>query len=325
MSERTRRWRESTDAYDSELGQERITARHRRERVRVARKVGELLEAAGLSCDPRFFGETHLNYLLEGPWRKLSPNGKAYNACLLNLFLKSRGNLTVERARLTFDRTPQRPKLALSRTERERLLDTARRFGIVCYGMVVLMLTMGLRPSEVRRITEAQATSDPVVFIGKRRGIEQGFGKIRKVPPHPLLLELLPELLAHRRQETPSAGPDDPLFCHIWKGRVSAWSKPWMDRWFIAPVMDETRLHARFNLNYRLRRTFGRVNHLEQGHTLSKVARLMGHSDPRTTTAYLGLSDDDDREVIESTRDSYGTPVTMRHKTRKGGRMGHAG
>lgn len=322
---RSRRWGESTDAYRLELGRERITARHRRECVRVARNVGELLDRAGLACDPRFFGDAHLSYLLEGPWKKLLPNGKAYNVCLLNRFLKSRGNLTVERARLRFDRTPQRPKLALSRAERVRLLDTARRFGIVHYAAVVLMTTMGLRPSEVRRLTAAQATSDPVVFVGKRREIEQGFGKVRKVPPHPLFRDLLPELLAHRAQERPDAGPDDPLFCHRWKDKVAPWGKAWFDRRFIIPVFDAARVHAPFNLSYRARRAFGRVARLEQGQPIEKVARLMGHSDPRTTTVYLGLSEDDDRAVMDSLRDSFGSPVAPHAESSKGGRIGHAG
>ncbi len=223
VTERSRRWRESIEAYESELERDRITVRHRRECVRVARNVGDLLERAGLACDPRFFGDAHLTHLLNGPWRGLKPNGKAYNVCLLGRYLKRSDNLTVERARLRFDRTPQRPKLALSLPERVRLLDTARRFGIVHYGMVVLMLTMGLRPSEVRRITVEQATSDPLVFIGKRKGIEQGFGKVRRVPPHPLFRELFPELLAHRQQVVAESHLEDPgfLFCHVWKGKLS--------------------------------------------------------------------------------------------------------
>ena len=321
---RTRRWREAVDAYKREIERERISVRHRRERVRIARTVGEELESAGLQCDPRYFGERQLTYLLEGPWRKLS-GGKPYNVNLLSLFLKWKGNLTVERARLRFDRTPVRPKRALSYAERVRVLDTARRFGIVPYGMVVLMLTMGLRPSEVRRLTLKGASADPVTFIGKKRGIEQGLGKVRRVPAHPLFRELLPEAVAHRAQEVPEAGLDDPLFSHVWNGTVVPWGKAWMERRFVAPVLEAAGVHTRFNLSYQLRRTFGRVAHLEQGHSLPKVARLMGHSDPRTTTMYLGLSDDDDREVMDTLRDSFGSSVTSRAKVRKGGRMGHAG
>jgi integrase len=327
VSERARRWRESSLVYESELERERITVRHRRECVRVVRNVGELLEAEDLSCDPRFFGDPQLNFLLEGPWRNLRPNGKAYNFCLLNRFLKTRNNTTVERARLRFDRTPQRPKLALNREERVRLLDSARRAGIVPYGMIVLMLTMGLRPSEVRRLTVEQATSDPVVFIGKQKGIEQGFGKVRRVPPHPLFREVLPELLAHRQQLVSDWSGEDPgfLFCRIWNGKLGKWGKAWMDRHFIAPVFEDANVHAPFNLNYRARRTFGRVARLEQNHPIEKVARLMGHTDSRTTVQYLGLTEDDDRAVIDSTRDSYGTQLAAPAEERQGGRIGHAG
>ena len=326
VSTRTRRWREAVNAYEVEVERERVSVRHRRERVRIARTAGDLLAEGGLACDPRFFDDRHLSYLLEEPWRDLK-GGKPYNVCLLSLFLKSRGNLTIERARLRFDRTPVRPKRTLTRAERVRVLDAARQFGIVPYAMTVLMLTMGLRPSEVRRITVDGATSNPVVFVGKKRGIEQGLGKIRRVPAHPLFRELLPELLAHREQIVSGSGLEDSgvLFCHVWGGRIAPWGKAWMDRHFIAPVLDAAQVHDRFNLSYQLRRTFGRAAHLEQGHPLPKVARLMGHSDPRTTTVYLGLSDDDDREVMDTLRDSFGVPLAPITETRKGGRIGHAG
>ena len=324
---RVRRWREEVDAYEVEVERERVTVRHRRERVRIPRNVGDLLEAGGIPCDPRLFGESHLSYLLEGPWRGLQDNGKAYNACLLNLFLKSRGNLTVERAKLRFDRTPVRPKRTLAREERKRVLDTARQFGIVPYGMAVLMLTMGLRPSEVRRLTVDGALSEPVIFLGKKRGIEQGFGKIRRVPAHPLFRELLPELLAHREQVVRGLGLEDPgfLFCHIWEGKIAPWGKAWMERHFIAPILDLAGVHTRFNLSYQLRRTFGRAAVLEKRQHREKVARLMGHSDPRTTVEYLGLNDDDDREVMDTLGDSFGSPDPPPAETREGGRIGHAG
>lgn len=327
VPEKARRWRESERAYESALEREAISERHRRECTRVPRNVGEILEAAGLACEPTRFGTRELERLLEVEWRGLNPNGKAYNLCLTNRFLKWFGNLTIERARLRFDRTPQRPKLALSREERIRLLDSARRAGIEPYAMVVLQVTMGLRPSEVRRLTVEQALQDPLIFIGKRKGIEQGFGKVRKVPAHPLFKELLPELLAHRRQVVGARFGEDPgwLFCHVWDGRLRPWGKAWFERRFMRPVFDDAGVHAPFNLCYRARRTFGRVARIEQGHAIEKVARLMGHSDPRTTVAYLGLTDDDDREVMDSTRNSYGSPRAVCAEERKGGRNGHAG
>jgi integrase len=323
---RTRRWRESVDAYEVGLECERISVRHRRERVRIARTVGRLLDSAGLACDPRFFDERHLTYLLEHPWRELG-GGKPYNVCLLGLFLKSHGNLTVERARLRFDRTPVRPKRTLTRAERIGVLNAARRVGIVPYGMIVLMLTMGLRPSEVRRLTVDGALSEPVIFVGKKRGIEQGLGKVRRVPAHPLFRELLPELLAHRAQVVSGVASRDPglLFCHVKNGAIVGWGKAWMERHFVAPVLDSACVHTRFNLSYQLRRTFGRVAHLEQGHSLPRVARLMGHADQRTTAGYLGLTDDDDREVMDTLRESFGSPLAPLAERRKGGRIGHAG
>lgn len=98
-----------------------------------------------------------------------------------------------------------------------------------------------------------------------------------------------------------------------------------MDRHFIAPVFDAAAVRKPFNLNYALRRTFVRVNLIEKGHHVEKVARLSGHSDPRTTVGYSALNDDEDREVMDSTRDSYGCSIAASSETSEGGRIGHAG
>lgn len=329
-----RRWKESVERYGEERRAEQITPRHAGESCRVALEVGRLLREAGLACHPRDFGEPQLRFLLRSSWTtrkqdgrdREGQNGSAYNWWALGHFLKRFDNLTVERARLRWDRTPVRRKQRLSFAERVQLLDTARQLGIVPYGMVVLMLTMGLRPSEVRRLTASQASADPMVFRGKGKGIAQGLGKIRRVPHHPLWTELLPELLAHRALMTGDASADDslPVFCHVWNGRVAPWSKAWVDRRFILPVFERAGVKQPWNLSYVLRRTFGRVARLESRNDLERVARLMGHEDTRTTTRYLGLDDDDDRSVMESMRDAFGPrPVAATESQEKGGRIGH--
>jgi len=320
-----RRWRESVADYADNLERRRITLRHRQERARVARNVGGLLEGAGLGCRPEDFGPDHLDHLLRGPWSRLEGNSKAYNACLLNLFLKSRGNLTVERAQLRFDRTPVRPKEALTRSERVRLLDAARQLGIVPYSIVVLELTMNLRRSEVLRLTVDQVESDPIVFRGKGREIEQGGGKVRRVPKHPLFRELLPELLAHRREIVRGREAEDPgfLLVHAWGGRLGPWHKAWVDRQFVGPAFDRAGIRKRWNLNHALRRTWIRAALIEQRQKLAVVSELAGHSDTRTTLGYAALNDDDRREVMDSLSDAFGAPLAPRSQP-KGGEIGHA-
>ncbi len=290
------------------MEKKRITKRHRQECVRVARNVGDELERAGLACRPEDFGQAQLDYLLSGPWARHEGNTKAYNACLLNRFLKRVGNLVIEKAELRFDRTPIRPKCALTRAERARLLDAARQMGIVPYAMVVLMLTMNFRRSEVIRLTVANIESDPVVFIGKGRQVEQGGGKVRRVPQHPLFRELISELMAHRAQVVAGHEGEDGglLFPHLWKGRLVPWHKAWVDRRFIIPAFENAGIRKKWNLNHALRRTWGRAAVVEQGIPLEKASRLMGHSDTRTTLGYLALNDDDDREVMDSLRDAFG-------------------
>lgn len=327
MPTRARRWDEQVRAYESERSSEPVTRRHLRECVRIPRNVGKILERGGLSCSPEGFGERQLRALIEGPWSELQQNTQAYHLCLLGQFLKRHGNLTVDRARLRFDRTPVRRKTFLDAAQRAAALSAARQQGIVPYSMVVLMLCMGLRPSEVRRLTVEGAAGDPIVFHGKGRGIEQGRGKIRRVPRHRLFDALLPELMAHRAQLMARVRVEDPgfLFCHVWKGKVRPWGKAWMERHFVRPVFERAGIPVDGNLSYAFRRTWGRVARLEQGNELEKVSRLLGHSDTRTTLRYLALDDADDRRVMDSTSDSFGRPLAAaRAPGRTGGEIGHA-
>jgi integrase len=322
---KARRWRESIERYESELERKRITKRHVQECARVPRNVIDLLEGAGLSCTPEQFGTPHLDYLLSGPWSRLEGNTKAYNACLLNRFLKFHGNLTVEGTELRFDRTPVRPKDALNRAERIRLLDVARQLGIVPYAMIVLMLTMNLRRSEVLRLKVEQATSNPIVFRGKGREIEQGGGKVRRVPQHPLFRDLLPELLAHRREVVRGMEESDTgfLFCHRWKGQLVPWHKAWVDRQFIVPSFEGAGVRRPWNLSHALRRTWIRAALIEQGQSLPVVSELVGHADTRTTLGYAALNDDDRRRVMDSLGDAFGAPLAPKSQG-KGGEIGHA-
>jgi integrase len=322
---KARRWRESIERYESELERKRITKRHVLECARVPRNVIDLLENAELPCTPEQFGIPQLDYLLSGPWSRLEGNTKAYNACLLNRFLKFHGNLTVENAELRFDRTPVRPKDALTRAERIRLLDAARQLGIVPYAMIVLMLTMNLRRSEVLRLKVGQAIANPIVFRGKGREIEQGGGKVRRVPQHPLFRDLLPELLAHRAEIVRGREESDPgfLFCHEWDGRIAPWHKAWVDRQFIIPAFERAGVRRPWNLNHALRRTWVRVALIEQGQPLPVVSELAGHADTRTTLMYAALNDDDRRGVMDSLSDAFGAPLAPKSQG-KGGEIGHA-
>lgn len=130
MPTKARRWRESIERYESELERRRITKRHVQEFARIP-ATSSTLEEAGFACAPVKFDPRHLDFLLIGPWSRLAGTTRAYNACLLNRFLKFYGNLIVDVAELRFDRSSIRPKEALSRSERIRLLDFARQLGIV--------------------------------------------------------------------------------------------------------------------------------------------------------------------------------------------------
>ena len=179
---------------------------------RVLRKTGRELDQAGLACLPAKFGDAQLDFLLNGPWRPateyqtgLAPVTRRYLVCIVNGFLKESGNLTVERRRLRFPRSGVRPLLALTPEEAARLLDVAATFGIVTHAVVAFELLMGLRRSEVRRLTVGDFGEQFLRVRGKGRA----GGKIRIVPYHPEILRILPSLLEHRRQKVQGyRGPD---------------------------------------------------------------------------------------------------------------------
>jgi integrase len=298
-----RGWDREQERHVGERAGEDLSRRHVQEVDRVLSEANRLLEAAGLSCHPRNFGPSELNYLLKGPWRAKGPDGsglsqrtRQYNVCLVNGFLKEHDNLTIEKARLRFPRAPIRRLEYLRPVERRQLLDTAARTGVLAHVIVALEMLMGLRRCEVLRLTLRDLFEDDILVRGKGK---LG-GKTRRVPYHDEVRRILPEFLRYRSQEVAGHAGPDIGFVFARKagdGSLRVWGKAWIDRRIMVPVFVSAGVKRPDNLNHALRRTFGR-SLWDNGVPIEKIAYLMGHEDTRTTIRYLGLDQEDARSAM---------------------------
>lgn len=293
-----RGWREQVERYVEKRSRESLSARHLREICRVLTRTGELLEAEGLLCHPSRVDDQHLDFLLGGPWRPpseteggLSPRTRLYHVCILNGFLKEHGNLLVERRRLRFPESPVRPRKALDPDQAQRLLEVASRRGIVPHAFVAFEMLMGLRRSEVLRISVADLEDDALKVHGKGRA----GGKTRWVPYHSEVRRILPDLLTHRADVMAGYRGGDPgrVFVHRTKGgTVRTWGRWYVDERLMRPVFEDAGVRMAWNLNHALRRTFGRTL-WTKGVPLEVISDLLGHQDTKTTIRYLALRKDD--------------------------------
>jgi integrase len=298
LPDAARGWREQVERYVEKRTRESLSARHLRETRRVLTRTGELLEDQGLLCHPGRLGDVQLDFLLNGPWRPpsetrsgLSPRTRLYHVCVLNGFLKEHGNLLVERRRLRFPESPVRPRRALDPDQAQRLLEAASRRGIVPHGFVAFEMLMGLRRSEVLRISLVDLEDEALRVHGKGRA----GGKTRWVPYHSEVKRILPDLLANRAQLMDGYRGPDPgrLFVHRTKsGIVRPWGLWYVDERLMRPVFEDAGVRMSWNLNHALRRTFGRTL-WTKGVPLEVISDLLGHQDTKTTIRYLALRKDD--------------------------------
>jgi integrase len=298
LPELARGWREQVERYVEKRSKESLSRRYAvLETRRILVGIGGALDGAGLACLPARLGDAQLDHLLNVVWRPsldgtrgLASKTRRYYTCVLNGFLKDAGNLALERRKLKFPKGSVRPKRALTEEESGRLLRVASAMGIVPHAIVALEMTMGLRRCEVLRVSLGDLEDGELLVHGKGRGGE----KLRRVPYHPEVQRILPELLAQRSQVLQGySGPDDGrVFVHRTEGSVRVWSRSWVDSRVLEPAFIEAGIRRAWNLNHCLRRTFGRTM-WRNGVPLEVVSLLMGHEDIRQTRGYLAIDQAD--------------------------------
>lgn len=302
MSRALATWNRLVEAYCRRRSTELTTESFKRRTHSLLLGLGRALERKRLACIPSRFGERQLKFVVGEYWapRTAMRTGYALSTRIqwtgiLNRFLAEHGptsKLDIRgRSGGYVFRTADRafPRVALSHEQVVGLVKAAQTKDAVVRGMIAFELTMGLRRSEVLRITVDQAQAEPMRFIGKgRRG-----GKWREVPSSRAVRKLLPEILERRHRTLRAAAGLDPgnLFCHIWQGKIRPYSSSWVDSQ-IKPLLQAAGFDAPGNLNHALRRTFGRTL-WEGGVPIEIIAQLMGHDEIYTTMGYLSIDVED--------------------------------
>lgn len=302
-------WARLVERYCERRADEFTTPQYKRRTRSLLLQVGRALARRRLACHPSKFGPRQIRFVGNVLWsnstadrRGIATSTRRQWLGILNQFLMD------YRPRITFgqrDRTPRQfadvresvvPRIALTRDQARRVLAEARRLGPVQHGIIAFELTMGLRRSEVLRLTVNQARHEIINLLGKGwRG-----GKWREVPRSRLVERLLPRILRARRTAVRGFSGEDPgyLFCHVWQGRIRPFSAGWVDRNCLIPVFRATGIDAPGNLNHSLRRTFGRTL-WEEGVPIELVSQIMGHAETRMTRRYLALDLNDMVSAID--------------------------
>ena len=209
---------------------------------------------------------------------------------MVNGLLDEHENLLAERRRLLFPESPVRPRKALDPDQALRLLEAASRRGIVPHALVAFERLMGLRRSEVHRVSLADLGDEALKIHGKGRA----GGKTRWVPYHSEVRRILPNLLVHRAEvmEGFRGGNPGRLFVHRTKSGTVRTSGLWhVDERLKGPAFEDAGIRMPWNLTHAVRRTFGRTL-WTKGVPLEVISDLLGRQDTKTTIRYLALRND---------------------------------
>ena len=252
---------------------------------------------AGYDLNPRRFGKEHLDYLRNAHWKGVTHNTRVSNIAPFRTFLRWAGNKQVERivwpirdgARPNADWLSEEDAMVVRREAegRERIV-------------VHLELDLMMRRVEVLRseLSHFESGRSGIVRVkGKgRRG-----GKERSISWHPDTAEVLDLARAMRdkhigraRAKDPAVKVPDAVLLYECGGRLGTYEKTALD----GIVNQLSRRTGIPFSHHTLRRTGARMLFFslvkeEPGHALEKVQYVLGHSDPRTTQLYIGLTTED--------------------------------
>jgi len=275
------------DRYEQELLERDLSAVSVKGELWALRNMGRGLWEAGFDVCPRRFQQTHIDYLRTVQYDGREQSYVAHNLSILKQFLKWAGNKQTDRIRW--------PVRGFARPNADWLQDheamTLKHLGQGIERMIVhCELDLGMRRIEVLRLKVSDFRTgrvDSVRILGKGR---HG-GKFREIPWHADTPSELEGYLRIRDAEIDrarhiDAGVVDPgsLLLYECEGRLCAYKKSAVDG-FLKKL--GKRAGIQFS-NHTLRRTCGRMMH-RSGSPIEEIAKILGHSDPKTTTLYLGL------------------------------------
>jgi integrase len=303
-----REWSTEVGKYCAIRDAQPIQQIYKRRIRRTLVKLGDSLKAAGVACHPKEFGDPQMQLLRFRLWPPMvrttdgyANSTRVFHFTIVHHFLRRYGHderfwwrIHVVRGQLEWT---SRSKLrqALTTAQARRVLTASQHFGAYAHMLVALELTMGLRRSEVLRLTVDQVKKPQVDFLGKGR---LG-GKWRDVPRSLLVSRLLPHVLRERARNLEGAKGADPgwLLAHVLQGEIRPYSASWVDSTVLHPAFEAAGISIPGNLNHSLRRTFGRTL-WKRGVPIEVVARMLGHENTQQTMTYLAIDVDDTRSAM---------------------------
>jgi len=260
------------------------------------RNMGRGLWEVGFDVCPRRFEQAHVDYLRNVQYDGREQSYVAHNLSILKAFLKWAGNKQTDRIRWPV-RGFARPNADWLEDHEGMMLKALSR-GIERM-IVHCELDLGLRRIEVLRLEIDDFRTGRTNSI-RVHGKGRHGGKLREIPWHADTASELEGYLgirdshiARAQRKNPDVAIPKALLIYERGGRLHPYKKSAVDK-FLEEL--GSRSGIEFS-NHTLRRTCGRMMH-RSGSPIEEIAKILGHSDPKTTTLYLGLDIQDMSETM---------------------------
>ncbi len=287
---------ERLDRYEDEIRQRGSSEKTVEGVLWALRNMLRALWENGYDVNLRRVGQDEVNYLCSVHYAGLTQSYVAHNLSILKSFLKWAGNKRIDGMRWPV-RTWARPNADWLSDDEARLVRTAAE-GIERI-LVHCELDLGLRRIEVLRLKVSDFKSGrlcAVHVLGKGR---HG-GKPRVVHWHPDTpselegyLRLRDAVIAAARTKNPEVVVPDNLIVYECGGCVRPYKKSALDN-IISGLARRTGLSF---THHTLRRTCGRMMYRADPR-IQNIANILGHSDTKTTSLYLGLDLEDQNATM---------------------------
>ncbi len=249
------------------------------------------LGEAGMTLNPRKVTQNEIECLLNGYYNG-SVRYKAYRVKVLRLFLKWAGNPNVAKIRTNYmDNNLVRNIRWLTDEQARMVRESAVGIERI---LVHCELDLGMRRIEVIRlkVQDFKPGRRNIILI---HGKGMNGGKWRQINWHPETSIILRAWLEQReaivrkaREKNPDAIDPGNLLIYENNGTIGGYRKTAIDN-VLANLGERLGFHVS---NHDLRRTCGRMMFRAEV-PIEVIAKILGHSDIRTTLHYLGLDYED--------------------------------
>lgn len=284
------------DRYEQDLLERGLSETSVKGELWALGNMGRALWQAGFDVCPRRFVQAHVDYLRTVQYEGREQSYVAHNLSILKQFLKWAGNKQTDRIRW--------PVRGFARPNADWLEDhEAMMLKELSQGIERMIvhceLDLGLRRIEILRLNVDDfrtGRANSIRVLGKGR---HG-GKLREIPWHADTgselegyLGIRDSHIARAQRKNPIVVVSENLLIYERGGGLYPYKKSAVDGF----LEDLGRRSGLEFSNHTLRRTCGRMMH-RSGSPIEEIAKILGHSDPKTTMLYLGLDIQDMSETM---------------------------